>query len=193
MKKQIKKSIINEEFRRMQKLAGLITEGILNEELKNIESELKNAGLSFDDGILGGVGSGGGGYYDFISDKISGYNLDKFNQNEFNKWYDNFSKDNFNSFTYKKGFNGENIDYNIIDQIGKGIYAVGDPGYGGYAKINDNGDITLYATPTLSDENGMEFFPIFSLNSNGSTTPEMSKEEIEDKLKQNQKTQEPGQ
>ena len=32
--------------------------------------KLENAGFEFEDGILGGVGSGGGGYYDFISDKI---------------------------------------------------------------------------------------------------------------------------
>jgi len=176
------------EIKRMQQLAGLINESQLNEELKNIESELENAGFAFDDGILGGVGSGGAGYYDYISDKISGFNLDKFNQDEFNKWYDGFSKDSFNSNAYESQFSEENeddIDYNAIRQIGKGVYAVNEPGYGGYAEISENGDVTLYATPVLSDKDGMEFLPIFSLGSDGNVIPEMSKEEVEDKLKQN--------
>lgn len=180
MKKQIN------EIKRMQQLAGLITESQLNEELKDIESELKSAGFSFDDGILGGVGSGGAGYYDYISDKISGFNLDKFNQAEFDKWYDNFSKDSFNSNDYESQFGEEDgIDYEAVRQIGKGIYAVNEPGYGGYAEISENGDVTLYATPVLSDKDGMEFLPIFSLGSNGNVVQEMSKEEVESKLKQN--------
>lgn len=180
MKKLIK------EAKRMQQLAGIISESQLNEELENIESELEDAGFSFDDGILGGVGSGGGGYYDYISDKISGYDLDKFNQAEFDKWYDNFSKDSFNSIEYSiENMGGYDIDPERVKSIGKGIYAVGESGYGGYAEIHENGSVTLYATPTLSDEEGTEYLPIFSLGSDGSVIPEMSKEEVENKLKQN--------
>jgi hypothetical protein len=37
----------------------------------------------------------------------------------------------------------------------------------------------------LSDEEFNEFKPIFSLNSDGSVKPEMSKEEVKNKLQQN--------
>ena len=170
------------EAKRMQKLAG-----ILINENKNAESEFGNAGFSFEDGVLGGVGSGGAGYYDFISDKISGFNLDKFDENEFNKWYDNFNINSFNSSTYDK----EDIEANDIDlnqlmlTLGPGIYDIGELGYGGHAKIDKDGTITIYATPTLSDKDGMEVIPIFSLNNNGTIKPEVSKEEVKNKLKQN--------
>ena len=55
----------------------------------------------------------------------------------------------------------------------------------GCAEIHSNGDITLYANPMLSDEEGNEFQPIFTLNSDGSVKPEMSKEEVKNKLQQN--------
>ena len=43
-----------------------------NKLLKEDQTDLfVKAGFDFDDGLLGGVGSGGGGYYDFISDKIN--------------------------------------------------------------------------------------------------------------------------
>jgi hypothetical protein len=178
------------EAARMQKLAGIITESEYKQlsEMEDIASKLEAAGLNFNDGILGGVGSGGGGYYDSISDKISGYNLDKFDENEFNKWYDGFDKDSFNSFTYEKEFAEDNeydIDYDIISNIKPGIYNVGEPAYGGFAEIHSNGDITLYATPTLSDGDGSEFNAIFTLNSDGSVKPEMSKEEVKNRLQQN--------
>ena len=171
------------EVKRMQQLAGIITE----ENNQTVEDKFKEAGFDFDDGVLGGVGSGGAGYYDFISDKISGLNIDKFNEDEFNKWYDNFDIDSFSSFTYDEE---DADDYNInIDQLvstlGPGVYEIGEPGYGGYAQINQDGTITLYATPTLSDSNDNEFLPIFSLNNDGTIKQEISKEELKDKLQQN--------
>ena len=43
----------------------------------------------FDDGILGGVGSGGAGYYDNANDLIYGFNQKgPWNEEEFNKFYD---------------------------------------------------------------------------------------------------------
>ena len=115
-----------------------------------------------------------------------GFDLDKFNQAEFDKWYDGFSKDSFSSNKYESQFAEENeddIDYDAVRQIGKGVYAVGELGY---AEIHENGDVILYAEPFLSDINGTEeFLPIFSLDSNGNIVQEMSKEEVEDKLKQN--------
>jgi len=187
MKKQLN------EIHRMQQLAGIRP---LNEisisntnELRNIEAELEEAGLNFGDGILGGVGSGGGGYYDYISDKISGYNLDEFNENEFNSWYDGFSKDKFNEFTYEREEREENedgVDYDMIKQIGVGIYLVGEQlEYGGQAEIDENGDLTVYAIPTLSDLDGDESFAIFTLRSNGSIKPEIDKNELMNKLKEN--------
>jgi hypothetical protein len=44
---------------------------LLQEDLRDVADEIEAAGIYLDDGILGGVGSGGGGYYDWISDKIS--------------------------------------------------------------------------------------------------------------------------
>jgi hypothetical protein len=173
---------------RFQFLAGVINENEFKQlnEIEDIASKLESAGLNFDDGILGGVGSGGGGYYDFISDKISGYNLDKFDENEFNKWYDGFDKSSFNSTTYEKAdFNDYDIDSDIISNIKPGIYNVGEPEYGGFAEINDNGDITLYATPTLSDGDGTKFDAVFILDSDGSVKPGMSKEEVKNRLQQN--------
>ena len=160
----------------------------INEELKNIAPELESAGFSFDDGILGGVGSGGGGYYDFISDKINGYNIDEFNEDEFNKWYDSFSLDNFNNSVYVKEFGEENedgIDYDLISQTPPGFYNVGAPGIGGFAQIKDNGDVILYANPTLSDMDGEEYYPIFSVDATGNIVKDISKEEVVTKLKQN--------
>jgi hypothetical protein len=163
----------------------------LLKENQDITSDLENAGFEFGDGILGGVGSGGGGYYDYISDKISGFNLDKFNEKEFNTWYDNISKDSLNSFTYEKENSEENedeIDYDSLKSFKPGIYNVGEEGYGGFAEIHSNGDITLYAQPTLSNLDGDEFKPIFSLNSDGSIKILISKEELKQHLQQNIKT-----
>ena len=151
----------------------------LNEELKNIESELEDAGFSFDDGILGGVGSGGGGYYDFISDKINGYDIDGFNEDEFNKWYDSFSLGSFNSSNYdNKMMDAYRIDRNKISQIPSGFYNVGEPGMGGFAQIKDNGDVILYANPTLSDMDGEEYYPIFSVDATGNIVKDISKKEV---------------
>jgi hypothetical protein len=178
---------------RFQFLAGVINENEFKQlsEMEDITSKLEDAGLYFDDGILGGVGSGGGGYYDPASDKISGVKLDKFDENEFNTWYDGFDKDSFNSFTHVKEFSEENedeIDYDSLSDLKPGIYNMTEEN--GCAEIHSNGDITLYANPMLSDEEGNEFQPIFTLNSDGSVKPEMSKEEVKNKLQQN--LQKPG-
>ena len=152
-----------------------------NKLLKEDQTDLfVKAGFSFDDGLLGGVGSGGGGYYDFISDKISGYHIDKFDEEEFNNWYDNFSKKDFNSLVY----NSERMEDYEIDPSGlpKGIHQLQDAGAG---EVMDD-VITIYAYPTLSDEDGGEFITIFSLDKNGNIVPRISKEEVKAKLSSNE-------
>ena len=64
-----------------------LDEGVIKEEIRDVEDILVKAGFSFDDGILGGVGSGGAGYYDNANDKIYGYNQSgPWNEEEFNKF-----------------------------------------------------------------------------------------------------------
>ena len=152
-----------------------------NKLLKEDQTDLfVKAGFSFDDGLLGGVGSGGGGYYDFISDKISGYNIDKFDEEEFNNWYDNFSKKDFNSLVYNSKLMG---DYGIDPSgLPKGIHQLDTAGAG---EVMDD-MITIYAYPTLSDEDGGEFITIFSLDKNGNVVPRISKEEVKAKLASNE-------
>ena len=152
-----------------------------NKLLKEDQTDLfVKAGFIFDDGLLGGVGSGGGGYYDFISDKISGYNIDKFDEEEFNNWYDNFSKKDFNSLVYDSKLMG---DYEIDPSgLPKGIHQLDTAGAG---EVMDD-MITIYAYPTLVDENGGEFITIFSLDKNGNIVPEISKEEVKAKLASNE-------
>ena len=165
-------------------LRKYLAEGKLyEEEIKDIEDIIIKAGINLEDGILGGVGSGGGGYYDSVSDKISGYNLDKFDIDEFNKWYDNFSKEDFSEFRYEKEFSEENedgVNYGMIGQISPGIYAVSDMGY---AQIHDNGDIQLFSPPHLGDDDG-SMIPIFTMDASGKATPAMGKEEVINKLQQ---------
>ena len=152
-----------------------------NRLLKEDQTDLfVKAGFIFDDGLLGGVGSGGGGYYDFISDKISGYHIDKFDEEEFNNWYDNFSKKDFNSLVYDSKLMG---DYEIDPSgLPKGIHQLDTAGAG---EVMDD-KITIYAYPTLVDENGGEFITIFSLDKNGNIVPEISKEEVKAKLASNE-------
>jgi hypothetical protein len=152
-----------------------------NKLIKEDQTDLfVKAGFSFDDGLLGGVGSGGGGYYDFISDKISGYYIDKFDEEEFNNWYDNFSKKDFNSIIY----NSKKMEDYEIDPSGlpKGIHQLATAGAG---EVMDD-MITIYAYPTLVDENGGEFITIFSLDKDGNIVPEISKEEVKAKLASNE-------
>ena len=138
------------------------------------------AGFGFEDGLLGGVGSGGGGYYDFISDKISGFNIDKFDEEEFNNWYDNISKEDFNSIDY----DSEAMEDYEIDPSGlpKGIHQLQDAGAG---EVMDD-KITIYAYPTLIDDRGSDFITIFSLDKNGNVVPRASKEEVKAKLSSNE-------
>ena len=167
-------------------LRKYLAEGrLLKEQLKDIEGLLVKAGLNFDDGLLGGVGSGGAGYYDSISDKISGFNIDKFDEKEFNNWYDNFSKEDFQEFTFEKEFSEENeddIDYDMIGQLSPGIYSVGNQGY---AEIHSNGDVQLFATPMLSDNRGDYSKPIFTMDTSGNIVQAMDKDEIKKKLESN--------
>ena len=152
-----------------------------NKLLKEDKEDLfVKAGFMFDDGLLGGVGSGGGGYYDFISDKISGYHIDKFDEEEFNNWYDNFSKEDFNSIDY----DSERMEDYEIDPSGlpKGIHQLDTAGAG---EVMDD-MITIYAYPTLVDEKGGEFITIFSLDKDGNIVPETSKEEVKAKLASNE-------
>ena len=152
-----------------------------NKLLKEDQTDLfVKAGFGFEDGLLGGVGSGGGGYYDFISDKISGFNIDKFDEEEFNNWYDNFSKKDFNSLVY----DSEEMEDYGIDPSGlpKGIHQLQDAGAG---EVMDD-KITIYAYPTLIDDRGSDFITIFSLDKNGNVVPRASKEEVKAKLASNE-------
>jgi len=60
-------------MKELYRFRQFLTEGIIKEEIRDVEDILVKAGFSFDDGILGGVGSGGAGYYDNVNDKIYGY------------------------------------------------------------------------------------------------------------------------
>ena len=174
---------LNEQFRRMQKLAGIITEEQYNKmSLKegNIET-FEEAGFNFDDGILGGVGSGGAGYYDGISDEISGYNLDKFNEKEFENWYNNFSKDSFNSFTYgTEDLEDYEIDFPMLP---KGIHQLED--VEGAAEVTED-EVTFYAYPILSGIENEERIEIFGLSNDGKVVAKLPKEEVKAKLSNNE-------
>ena len=158
-------------------LKKYLAEGrLLKEDLEDVEGELIDAGFYFDDGILGGVGSGGAGYYDYANDKIYGYNQSgPWNEEEFNKFYDNFE---FNSNLY----DSEDLEDNEISQpeLDKGIYAVEDMGY---ARIHSNGDVELYAIPFLSNEDGRVFLPAFKMDASGKAIPQFSKDEMRKMLK----------
>lgn len=149
----------------------------MKNELKCIAGKLERMGLDFEEGILGGVGSGGGGYYDGISDKISGYNLDEFNEEEFNKWYDGFTIDSFNKCN-------TSLEDNEIEKRFKmepGLYAIG--GDGAIKIINDN-EYELIAFPILTGNN-FEMDVIFTLDKKGNVIALMSKEEVASRLKMN--------
>ena len=76
------KKLLTERF---QELAGLKPLYTLQEEFRDVKDILVKAGFRFDDGILGGVGSGGAGYYDRANDLIYGYNQSgPWNEEEFN-------------------------------------------------------------------------------------------------------------
>jgi len=164
-------------------LKKYLAEGkLLKEELRDVEDVLKKAGFRFDDGILGGVGSGGAGYYDNANDLIYGFNQKgPWNEEEFNKFYDNFS---FNSNVYEKEFAEENddpYDYDMVAQILKpGIYSIGDEGY---VEIRSNGDVEIYAIPQLSDDEGRVFLPAFKMDASGRAIPLFSKDEMRKMLK----------
>ncbi len=168
-------------------LKKYLAEGrLFEQEQRDIEDILVKAGFDFEDGLLGGVGSGGGGYYDYVSDRIVGIQFDKFNEEEFNKWYDNFSKEDFSEFIHEKEFAEENedpYDYDMVAQMAKpGIYSVGEMGY---AEIHNNGDIQLFSPPTLGDDNfENDLEPIFTMDSSGNAVPAMDKEEVKTKVQQ---------
>jgi len=164
-------------------LKKYLAEGkLLKEELRDVEDVLKKAGFRFDDGILGGVGSGGAGYYDNANDLIYGFNQKgPWNEEEFNKFYDNFS---FNSNVYEKEFAEENddpYDYDMVAQMLKpGIYSIGGEGY---VEIRSNGDVEIYAIPQLSDDEGRVFLPAFKMDASGRAIPLFSKDEMRKMLK----------
>ncbi len=173
------KKLLTERF---QELAGLKPLYTLQEELRDVEDILVKDGFRFDDVILGGVGSGGAGYYDRANDLIYGYNQSgPWNEEEFNKFYDNFE---FNSNLYEKEFaeeNGDPYDYDMVAQMLKpGIYAVDDMGY---VEIRSNGDIEIYAIPQLAAEDDTTFLPAFKMDANGKAIPQFSKDEMRKMLK----------
>ena len=177
------KNITDKELLKDLKLAVKnLAEGKLLKEDRNVEDVLKKAGFSFEDGILGGVGSGGAGYYDSANDAMYGYNQSgPWNEEEFNKFYDNFS---FSSNVYEKEFaeeNDDDYDYDMVAQMLKpGIYSIGDDGY---VEIRSNGDIKIYAIPQLSDEEGTEFISAFKMDASGKAIPQLSKDEMRKMLK----------
>ena len=158
-------------------LRKYLAEGkLLKEELRDVEDVLKKAGFRFDDGILGGVGSGGAGYYDNANDLIYGFNQKgPWNEEEFNKFYDNFE---FNSNLN----DSEDLEDLEISQpeLDKGIYAVEDMGY---VRIHSNGDVEIFATPQLAAEDDSEFLPAFKMDASGRAIPQFSKDEMRKKLK----------
>ena len=158
-------------------LKKYLAEGrLLKEELRDVEDILVKAGFRFDDGILGGVGSGGAGYYDNANDLIYGFNQKgPWNEEEFNKFYDNFK---FNSNLY----DSEDLEDLEISQpqLGKGIYAVGNDGY---VQIHDNGDVEIFATPQLAAEDDTTFLPAFKMDASGKAIPQFSKDEMRKMLK----------
>jgi len=161
-------------------LRKYLAEGRLLKE--NNTDTFEEAGFAFDDGILGGVGSGGGGYYDFDSDNISGYNIDKFDEKAFEDWYNNFTKDSFNSIIYTE----EDMEDNDIDfsMLPKGFHQLED--LGGAAEVTKD-EVILYAYPALSDlETGEERFEIFGLDNNGKVVAKLPKEEVKAKLLNNE-------
>jgi hypothetical protein len=153
-------------------LRKYLAEGrLLKEELRDVKDILAKAGFRFDDGILGGVGSGGGGYYDNANDLIYGYNQSgPWNEEEFNKFYDNFK---FNSSLY------DSEDLESQPELDKGIYAVGNEGY---VQIHDNGGVEIYAIPQLDDEDG-NLLPAFKMDASGKAIPQFSKDEMRKMLK----------
>lgn len=159
----------------------------------NILPKLKEIGFGFDDGLLGGVGSGGGGYYDSISDKISGFHLDKFDINEFNNWYDNFTLDSFNSNNqiFDEDEAGDwGIDYNELSKIKNGWYGLNfgnDEDNGAFfIKNNQNGEIEteIYSYPALSSNDDETFIPFINIR-NGRIIKTISKNEVIKKLQEN--------
>jgi len=165
-------------------LKKYLAEGRLIKEEASIEDNqrlLARAGINTEEGVLGGVGSGGAGYYDFLSDKISGFNLDGFDEEMFNKWYDTFnSKEDFNKVTYDQDeWEGEEIDASILP---KGIHQL----EGGSAEVTDD-RISLYAYPTLAPDNqsSEDMIEIFKLDQNGQIVSNVSKEETKSKLVNN--------
>mgnify|MGYP003689362905 CR=1 FL=1 len=158
-------------------LRKYLAEGkLLKEELRDVEDVLKKAGFRFDDGILGGIGSGGAGYYDNANDLIYGFNQKgPWNEEEFNKFYDNFE---FNS-NLNDSEDLEDLEISQ-PQLDKGIYAVNDMGY---VKIHSNGDVEIFATPQLAAEDDTEFLPAFKMDASGRAIPLFSKDEMRKMLK----------
>ena len=171
-------------------LKKYLTEGrLLEQETRDVKDLLVKAGFNFDDGLLGGVGSGGAGYYDAVNDRMYGFNQKgPWNEEEFNKFYDNFTF--ASSEYYQEDLEDMGIDINfdmIYQSIKPGIYSVGDMGY---VKIptrvpnRDGGDvIEIYATPILSDEEGYKEIPAFKMDASGKAIPLFSKDEMRKMLK----------
>ena len=171
-------------------LKKYLAEGrLLKEELKDVEDILVKAGFNFEDGLLGGVGSGGAGYYDGVNDDMYGYNQSgPWDEEVFNKFYDNFSFASSEYYQEDLEDMGMNIDFDTIYKAaGPGIYSVGDMGY---VKIparvtnRDGGDmIEIFATPKIEDEAGTKQSPLFKMDSSGKAIPQFSKDEMRKMLK----------
>jgi hypothetical protein len=190
----IKTQFINES-QRLQKLAGISEikiEPKVLEPLKGYEDEFEKAGLYFDEGILGGVGSGAHGYYDNTSDKISGRYLNEFNEDEFDEWYNNFNENDIKTFAYTSKEDAESSNINVdqlLSTLGPGMYDLGEDI--GYIKLDKNGIIKLYAIPTLVSDYDDDSIRMFRLDSMGRVVkPKTDKEKIKNILQKN--LQDPG-
>jgi hypothetical protein len=190
----IKTQFINES-QRLQKLAGISeikVEPKVLEPLKGYEDEFIKAGFYFDEGILGGVGSGAQGYYDNASDKISGRYLNEFNEDEFDEWYNNFDENDVKTFTYTSKEDAESNNINVdqlLSTLGPGMYNLGEDI--GYIKLDKNGIIKLYAIPTIVSDYGDDSIQMFRLDNIGRVVkPKTDKEKIKNILQKN--LQDPG-
>lgn len=153
---------------------------------KDIQSKLEEAQFFFNDGLLGSTQ--GGNYYDSILDDISGYDLNEFNEEAFNTWYDNFSIDSFSDAVFdEEEMEYSGIDVNIIKTIKPGFYSVGNirEDYMGACEITEDHTVILYAAPTLMGDYGNEILPIFGINSGGQIVTLLSKDKVKEKLRQN--------
>ena len=182
---------------------------------KNMYEYLKKLGIFYEgEGILGGTGSGGdGGYYNRVTDSITGANgaRNKFNKEEFDKWIDNF---NLQSFASNTILLEDLLEYSELDTI-QDLFKKHDEGYYPIiSNFNDNiidegsmyinpreKSITLYAYPFFTTDEDewlykrsfvyekigdvKSFTPIFIIDENDHVVLNIPKQELKGYLELN--------